>query len=142
MYVGSFKQGKPAGEGTMTYLDKSQEIGEWKDNQFVVKQKIKAPRQKKAASSEEEGLFAEEEQLPEDSWETEQEADREFEVKAYEPENLFQEPDSFEPENIYEEPAASELFVPQDFGEVQQPPEDELPVPEYNEPGSDAEEKM
>ena len=45
-----------------------------------------------------------------------------------------------EPENLFEEPDASELFVPQDLGEALQQPQ--LPVPEYNEPGNDTEEKM
>jgi hypothetical protein len=32
--------------------------------------------------------------------------------------------------------------VPQDLGEALQQPQDQLPVPEYNEPGNDTEEKM
>jgi hypothetical protein len=117
VYAGDFKKGKPAGKGTMTYLDKSQEIGEWKDGQFLIKKKIKPPKQKKGASSEEEGLFAEEEWLQEDSDKTGQEAAQPF----------FPEPEPFNEEDTF----TDEQQLSQDSWQAEQ--ETEQPVSTENE---------
>ena len=76
-----FRQGEHHGKGTITYYDKSKEIGEWKDGEFIVLQKIKAPVKKKSKTAEDAETFG--------SWEAEQE-------------NLYQQ-DSFFPENNYTE---------------------------------------
>ena len=44
----------------------------------MIKQKIKAPKQKEGTSSEEEGLFAEESQFSKDFWKAEQETAEPF----------------------------------------------------------------
>jgi hypothetical protein len=72
LYVGEFKEGEHHGKGTITYYDKSREIGEWKDGKFVVMQKIKAPIKKKSDTAEDDGPFGSDEFLPKDSWDTEQ----------------------------------------------------------------------
>ena len=64
IYIGEFKEGEHFGKGTITYYDKSQEIGEWKNGEFVVTQRIKAPMKKKAkAKGEEDEPFGDDEEV-------------------------------------------------------------------------------
>ncbi|MGB5884460.1 MAG: hypothetical protein WBG28_10205, partial [Desulfobulbales bacterium] len=69
LYVGEFKEGEYSGKGTITYYDKSQEIGEWKDGKFKVLQKIKAP--KKSSASDDEQGFERDAFLPVEPWDAE-----------------------------------------------------------------------
>ena len=66
IYVGEFKDGDHYGKGTITYYDKSQEIGEWRNGEFVVLQQIAAPKQTKKETAEEDELLDIEEFKPED----------------------------------------------------------------------------
>jgi hypothetical protein len=69
LYVGEFKEGEHYGKGTITYYDKSQEIGEWKDGKFKVIQKIKAP---KKSADDDDQAFESDAFLPEDPWAAEE----------------------------------------------------------------------
>jgi hypothetical protein len=64
-YIGEFKEGKPYGKGSITYFDKSREIGEWKDGKFVVSQTIRAPVGKK---SEDKASDEQKDFVFEDAW--------------------------------------------------------------------------
>jgi hypothetical protein len=72
LYVGEFKEGEHYGQGTITYYDKSQETGVWKEGKFIVSQKVKAPKKNKSATSENDQTFGSDEFLPIDSWDNEQ----------------------------------------------------------------------
>jgi hypothetical protein len=122
-YVGEFKEGEHSGRGIITYYDKSQETGEWKDGKFIVSQKIKAP--KKPEAGEDDRLFGRDQFLPIDTGET-------GELNSLQPDDFFAEEKKeilFQPENFFAEEKHENSFQPENFFIEEQ---QESPFPEHS----------
>ena len=110
VYKGKFKGGEHYGKGSITYFDKSQEIGEWKSGEFIVTQKVQATEQKKTETSEgEEAPFGDEDIALQDSWSPEQD-------EVLSDEEFTEQEDFFSGDSIVEESDEEEApFGDEDF---------------------------
>jgi len=115
VYRGEFKEGEHYGKGTITYFDKSQEIGEWKNGEFVVTQKIKAPKKKKTETPEgEEEPFDDEDIALEDFSNPEQDED------PFGDEDFPEQEDIFTQDDLAAEQAQEDIFLQDDLDAEQE----------------------
>jgi len=111
--VAEYSAGNCVGKGVITFLKDNTSIsGECKDGEFVYTKKASLPKTETAAETGQETKKTE----------------GELDFREYKPEDFYKEPE--------------EVFVPKDYYEAQQPPQEQVPASEAEEPEKEAEGKM